>query len=370
MIHIQGQIRGQHTHQRHIFKVQSLCHHLGTNKDRYFFLVKLSQNSLVACTHRIRVHPQQRCFRKQRPQLLLHPLGAEANVPQRCSARRTILRCTLRMAAIMTHQAVIGAVIRQIHAASGALRYKAAIGTQQLAAAAPTVKKQDTLLTAFQIDLQLLIQRLADGGQVSLPQLLTHIRQDHFGKLPAIIPLPQQGKMIVAVFGVPRRLHRRCGGTQYQMASFCHGAVSGNIPGMVAGRPFRLIGTLLLLIHDDQTQIFQRCKYRRPGPQHHGGLAIPDALPLVVPFRHAKAAVQQRHLLPEIGGEARHHLGRQGDLRHQDHDRLSLLQQFLCQTDIDQCFTAAGDALQQCHTAFSGQRTLQNRLICLLLLII
>ena len=154
------------------------------------------------------------------------------------------------------------------------------------------------------------------------------------------------------------------------MASFCHGAVSGNIPGMVAGRPFRLIGALLLLIHDDQTQIFQRCKYRRPGPQHHGGLAIPDALPLVVPFRHAKAAVQQRHLLPEIGGEARHHLGRQGDLRHQDHDRLSLLQQFLCQTDIDQCFSAAGDALQQRHTAFSGQCTQQDRLIRLLLLII
>ena len=80
--------------------------------------------------------------------------------------------------------------------------------------------------------------------------------------------------------------------------------------------------------------------------------------------------MQQRHLLPEIGGEARHHLGRQGDLRHQDHDRLSLLQQLLCQTDIDQCFTAAGDALQQRNAAFSGQRTLQDRFIGLLLLVI
>ena len=80
--------------------------------------------------------------------------------------------------------------------------------------------------------------------------------------------------------------------------------------------------------------------------------------------------MQQRYLVSKISGEARHHLGRQGDLRHQDHDRLSLLQQFLCQTDIDQCFTAAGDALQQRHTAFSGQRTQQDCLIRLLLLII
>ena len=154
------------------------------------------------------------------------------------------------------------------------------------------------------------------------------------------------------------------------MATFCHGAVSGNIPGMVAGSPFRLIGTLLLLIHDNQAQIFQRRKYRRASPQYHCGLTLPDTLPLVVPFCHAKAAVQQRYLVSEISGEARHYLGCQGDLRYQDHDRLTLLQQLLSQTDIDQCFTAAGDALQQCHTAFSGQRTLQDRLICLLLLII
>ena len=370
MIHIQGQIRCQYPHQCYIFKIQPLCHHLGTNKDRYFFLVKLSQNRLVACTHRIRIHPQQRRFRKQRPQLLLHPLGTKTDVPQRRSAFRTILRRTLGIPTIMTHQAVIGAVIRQIHAASGTLRHKAAIGAQQLAAAATAVEKQNALLTALQIGLQFLIQRLADGGQVSLPQLLTHIRQDHFGKLPAIIPLPQQGKMIVAVFGVPRRLYRGRGGAQYQVTTFCHGAVSGNIPGMVAGSPFRLIGTLLLLIHDNQAQIFQRRKYRRASPQYHCGLTLPDTLPLVVPFCHAKAAVQQRHLVSEISGEARHHLRCQGDLRYQDHDRLTPLQQLLSQTDIDQCFTAAGDALQQCHTAFSGQRTLQNRLICLLLLII
>ena len=80
--------------------------------------------------------------------------------------------------------------------------------------------------------------------------------------------------------------------------------------------------------------------------------------------------MQQRHPVPEIGGEPRHHLGRQGDLRHKDHHGSSLCQQFLRQPDIHQRFAAAGDALQQRYAALSGQRPLQDILIRLLLLVV
>ena len=100
------------------------------------------------------------------------------------------------------------------------------------------------------------------------------------------------------------------------------------------------------------------------------GLAPADALELVVPLRQPQAAVQQRYLIAEIGGEPGHHLGRQRDLRHQDHHGTAPVQQLLRQPDIHQRLAAAGDALQQCDTGFSGQRLLQNVLVDLLLLVV
>ena len=139
---------------------------------------------------------------------------------------------------------------------------------------------------------------------------------------------------------------------------------------MVAGRRLRFVGAFLLLVHDDKPDIAQRCKHRRTSTQHDAGLAAADTLELVVALRHPQSAVQQRYLIAEIGGEPRHHLGRQRDLRHQDHHGPPLPQQLLRQPDIDQRFAAAGNALQQRDTGFSGLHLPQNVLVHLLLLII
>ena len=147
-------------------------------------------------------------------------------------------------------------------------------------------------------------------------------------------------------------------------------AVLGDVPGVVAGRRLRLIGALLLLIHDDEADVPQRREHRRPGSQHDVRLATADALKLVIPLGQAQAAVQQRHLVPKIRGKARHHLRRQRDLRHQDHHGPAAVQQLLRQPDIDQRFAAAGHTLQQRDARFPGQRLLQNVLIDLLLLVV
>ena len=99
-------------------------------------------------------------------------------------------------------------------------------------------------------------------------------------------------------------------------------------------------------------------------------LSPADALPLVVPLRQAQAAVQQRHLIPEIGGKPRHHLGRQGNLRHQDHHGTALRQQCLGQPDIHQGLAAAGNPLQKRHTGAAAAGLSQHSLIGPLLLVI
>ena len=58
--------------------------------------------------------------------------------------------------------------------------------------------------------------------------------------------------------------------------------------------------------------------------------------------------------MPEIGGEPRHHLRRQRDLRNEDHHGLPPLQQLLRQTDVHHSLAAAGNAPQQRNARLAG----------------
>ena len=80
--------------------------------------------------------------------------------------------------------------------------------------------------------------------------------------------------------------------------------------------------------------------------------------------------MEQRHPVAEISGEPGHHLGGQGDLRHQDHHGLPLGQQLLGQADVDQRFAASCDALQQRDAALCGLGAAQNVRIRSLLLVV
>ena len=236
-------------------------------------------------------------------------------------------------------------MVGEVDAAPGTLGNVAALGTQQLAAAAPAVQKQDALLPRRQIPLQLLLKRAADTAEIAVPQLPAHIRQNDLRQAALIEALRQAAEAVIPLAGVIGRLHRGGGGAKHQTGSLLHTAVFGNIPCVVARGFFRFVGALLLLVQYDEAQPFQRGEHRRAGSQHHRSLTPADALILIPPLRQPQAAVQQRHLSAKVGGKPGHHLGGQGDLRHQDHHGLSLLQQGLGQTDIHQCLTAAGDAL-------------------------
>ena len=303
-------------------------------------------------------------------QLLLHTLRAEADMLQRAAAVGTALRCGLGKAAVVAHEPVVGAVVRQVHTAAGAFRHIAALGAQQLAAAAPAVQEQDALLPRRHVFLQLVIQRLADDGAAALPQLMAQVRHDDPGQRLPVEPLPQLQQTVVALFRVPGRLHRGGGGAQQQPRALLGAAVLGHVPGMVAGCVLGLVRALLFLIHDDETQLRQRREHRRARAQHDTGLAPADALVLIVPLRHAQATVQQGHPVAEIGGKAGHHLRRQGDLRDEDHYGLAPFQQQLGQPDIHHGLAAAGNAQQQRDAGLTPVYLRQQRVADTLLLVV
>ena len=176
VVHVQGRIGPQYAYQCHIFKIQPLGHHLGAQKDGHALLLELPQDGLVPHRHRVRVHPQQRRAGKQSMQLLLHSLGSHTDVLEPTAALGTRLRRLHRVAAVVAHQPSVGAVVRQVYAASRALWHVGTLGTQQLTAAAPPVEEQDALLPPRQIFLQFIVQRTADDAVPPLQQFLAQIR--------------------------------------------------------------------------------------------------------------------------------------------------------------------------------------------------
>jgi len=57
----------------------------------------------------------------------------------------------------------------------------------------------------------------------------------------------------------------------------------------------------MLLIYQDQTNVFQRRKDRRPSPNNDPGFSSPDPMPLLRTLVRRKCRVQQGNLLPESG---------------------------------------------------------------------
>ena len=74
---------------------------------------------------------------------------------------------------------------------------------------------------------------------------------------------------------------------------------------------------LLLLVDDDEADVFQWGKDGAPGPHHDVGAAVLYHLPLEQALGVIEGRVLDGHPPPEPALEAEDHLRRQADLRHQ-----------------------------------------------------
>ena len=78
--------------------------------------------------------------------------------------------------------------------------------------------------------------------------------------------------------------------------------------------------------------------------------------------------MEHGHPVPEVGGEPGHHLGGQGDLRHQDHAPPAPADHLLEQTDIHGGLAAAGDAVEEGAGGLARVQSLDGGVIDRLLL--
>src|SRR5262249_26049439 len=93
-------------------------------------------------------------------------------------------------------------------------------------------------------------------------------------------------QLILALLSMMARLDGWCRRAQHDGGAQFLGSYDSHVASMVAWRLLLLVARVVLLIHDDQSRLFQRRKHRRARADQHiaaaGANALPDTLTLPV----------------------------------------------------------------------------------------
>ena len=108
---------------------------------------------------------------------------------------------------------------------------------------------------------------------------------------------------------------------------------------------------LLLLIDDDQPQLFHRCKDGGAGAHHDIDLTSADPFVFVQPLAEGESAVHDGDPPAECRQKAANGLRGEGNFRHQHDAAPSLCQNTVRQGEINSGFSAAGHAIQKPRSA-------------------
>ena len=238
------------------------------------------------------------------------------------------------------------------HLSTGSAGYKACIPSP--------VQKQDRLLSFVQPVSHKLLQFSAENGPVALLQFLSEIYGIHRGQFSACQPLCQLKQTILSLSCPVIRFQRRCGGSQHHAGAIqpCH--LQRRFPGMVFGRTFTLITVLLLLIHDDQSQIGEWCEKCRSGAYDHIDLSGLGSFTLIIFFPRRQGGIHYTDPVPESLVKAQKRLIGQCDLRNQYNGLPSSFYHLPDQLHIHFRLTASGNSVDQVGLSASGIEIFQH----------
>ena len=121
----------------------------------------------------------------------------------------------------------------------------------------------------------------------------------------------------------------------------------GHVPPMVPGRLGLLVASVVLLVHDDHTEVRDRGEHGRPGPDGDPHPSGSEGAPGVEPFPVRQARVEHRDQVPESLPEPLQGLGSEGDLRDQDDASATTLEHSPEQLDVDQRLPRPGDPVEK-----------------------
>ena len=143
------------------------------------------------------------------------------------------------------------------------------------------------------------------------------------------------------------RLHRGGRGAEHERRAVALGPERHGFARVVARRLALLVRGVVLLVHDEEARIGNRCKGRRARPDHGARRPRADAVPGLGPFALRERGMQHRGVLgklaPQLAGEDR----RQRDFGDEPHGAAPGVERRPDCAQVDLRLAAAGDALEQ-----------------------
>ena len=103
----------------------------------------------------------------------------------------------------------------------------------------------------------------------------------------------------------------------------------------------------MLLVDDDQSDVFHRREQSAARTDHHARFAAFHEIPLIIALPPAHTRVHDRHRIAEATAKSRDRLRREGDLGNEHNGVASASKHALDRLQVHLGFTGAGDAVDQ-----------------------
>ena len=178
-------------------------------------------------------------------------------------------------------------------------------------------------------------------------EILAQVDNFHRRERPVFHARIQLQEMIFSRPRVLKTFKRRRRRAEQRDSAFQFRAHDGDVPPVIARRFFLLVAGLLLFIHDNQAQIFERRENCRARSHHDARLAAPHAPPFARALHFRQRAVQHRDARAESRAAQPPTPQRQRNFRHQNQRGLVPRERRFDRAQIHFRFSAARDAVEQ-----------------------
>ena len=319
-------VSAQHTDHAHATEVKPFGQHLCADEQLGVPLLKVAEDAPIGPRRAdgVGVQTPDADGGVERADLVLHALRAIAQrSPLLTVALGAVRRQGLRTAAIMTHQAVLCAMVSQADITIGATRNVATRATLHDGRVAASVAEEDRLSALSQRTVDGLTQLRREEGVVLHAPFAPHLLRVHKHNLRlgrSAITLGEGDETIPPRTRQVVRLERRRGRPKQRPRPVHPSQHQRCVARMVTWRRVvLLIRRLMLLIHHNQPQPIERQKERRPHADDDRRLAIraEQSAPHFRAFAVGEAGMVDEQPRAEDVRQSLRHLCREGDLRQQ-----------------------------------------------------
>ena len=234
-----------------------------------------------------------------------------------------------------------------------ALRHIAAAAAHHVRGVAATVDEYNRLLVPLHTLFKLRQQQPRKHSVVAVVHFLAHIDDFHFGKLSFIHSFGEFEQLVLADCSLVIGFYRRGCAAEHQRAVVVLCPERRNLVGDVSRVGFGHITRIVLLVDDNQSDVFERSEHRASRAYRDLCPAAYQPAPLVKAFANRQSAVKKRDLVAETSAKRAQHLRRERDFGYKHYRGLTGFKRVTDTAHIHLGFAAAGHAVKKINAFFA-----------------